>query len=133
EQRLVTPGEHATAGDVARDRAHDQKDGGGRQEPEPRGRPAEDLLVHGTEDVVDPAPENPQQPRREENGNRDEEARDEANLEPVAHRSPRIASPAIGARRVRGRTRVTSRPRSAVDRAGGYGRAIRPPPIVPRK
>src|SRR6266850_1956715 len=139
EQELVAPGKHATAHDVARDRAHDQDDGDGGQEPQPRKGPAQHLLVHGGEDVVDPAPENPQEPRREEDGNRDEEAGDKTNLEPVPHgfsedntpcqRCRQSASARAGHRR-RHPSRASDRP---VAGAGGDGRGHRISPLGARR
>ena len=83
QQQLVAPGEHAPPDHVSRDRAHDQDDGHGGQEAEPREVASENALVHRREHVVDPAPENPEEPRGEEGGNRDEEASDESDFEPV--------------------------------------------------
>src|SRR5439155_1206613 len=83
QQDHVAPGQHATADDVAGDRPHPQNDADRGQEAQTRHGAAEDLLVHGSEDVVDAAPENPQEPRGEEDRNREEETRDEAGLEPV--------------------------------------------------
>src|SRR2546430_5946525 len=56
-----------------------------RQEAEPRHGAAEQLVVHRSEHVVDAAPEDPEEPGGEEDRNREEEARDEADLEPVLH------------------------------------------------
>src|SRR5437773_3039405 len=90
QEELVAPGEHATADDVARDRAHEEDDRHRRQEAEPRHGATEQLVVHRSEHVVDAAPEDPEESGGEEDRDREEEARDEADLEPVYHGGRRV-------------------------------------------
>src|SRR5207247_1076601 len=71
QEELVAPGEHATADDVARDRAHEEDDRHRRQEAEPRHGATEQLVVHRSEHVVDAAPEEPDEPGGEEDRDRE--------------------------------------------------------------
>ena len=85
QQHRVAPAQHAPPHHVAGDGAHGQDDGDRGQEAEPRHHAPEDLEVHRGEEVVDLAPEDPQDPAGHEDRQGHEDAGDEPDLEPVLH------------------------------------------------
>src|SRR3989441_9624159 len=85
EEQQLPPGEHAPAGDVPGDDAHQENNDHRGEEAEPAHGMAEDALVHRLEDIVDPAPEDPQEPGGGHGGDGHEKTRGEPTLQPVSH------------------------------------------------
>src|SRR5205823_13488304 len=79
--------EDAAAQDVGGDGAHDEDEEHGREEAQAGDATAEDALVSRGEERVDEVPEDVQEPRAGDGGHGDEEAGDEADLDPVAKRA----------------------------------------------
>src|SRR3989441_150115 len=82
EEQQLPPGEHAPAGDVPGDDAHQENNDHRGEEAEPAHGMAEDALVHRLEDVVDPAPEDPQEPGGGHGGPGPQKTRGEAAPQP---------------------------------------------------
>src|SRR3989441_11407501 len=85
EEQQLPPGEHAPADDVPGDDAHQENNDHRGEEAEPAHGMAEDALVHRLEDVVDPAPEDPQEPGGGHGGPGHQKTGDEATPQTVLH------------------------------------------------